>query len=287
MQGRELARQWRRENPEVPPDVDEDDIAQLVFGSDAADRLGIRDPVLKEQLRKAAGTFTVFDYFCFDPNIEAPPENVPDDCECGAYNPRGHTVCKACLRPLVMNSCYWIWLNAITRSYAFERFGIRTGTTFADVIKWLPEMRDYPQYEGGENPDFYWAIYAVTHLVYALNDYNTYRLSPAWLPREYLFLKENLSHAIALADTETLAEFLDTLKSFGLSDNHPLIRKGLNYLLSQQNSDGSWGDPEAEDIHARYHPTWTAIDGLREYAWRGKRLSIQRLKPLLEKMADS
>ena len=24
-----------------------------------------------------------------------------------------------------------------------------------------------------------------------------------------------------------------------------------------------------KDIYARYHPTWTAIDGLREYAWHG------------------
>jgi hypothetical protein len=84
-----------------------------------------------------------------------------------------------------------------------------------------------------------------------------------------------------MEDPETMGEFLDTLKSFGLPEDHPLIVKGLSYLLSHQNPDGSWGDVEAEDIYERYHPTWTAIDGLREYAWRGERLSFQRLRPVL------
>jgi squalene cyclase len=105
---------------------------------------------------------------------------------------------------------------------------------------------------------------------------------PSWLPEEYAFLKKNLKQAIVMEDPETMGEFLDTLKSFGLPDDHSLIRKGVNYLLSQQNPDGSWGDIEAEDIYRRYHPTWTAVDGLRDYAWHGKRLSFPRLKPLLK-----
>jgi len=37
-----------------------------------------------------------------------------------------------------------------------------------------------------------------------------------------------------------MGEFLDSLKSFGLAENHPLILKGVNYLLATQNPDGSW-----------------------------------------------
>jgi hypothetical protein len=36
------------------------------------------------------------------------------------------------------------------------------------------------------------------------------------------------------------------------------------------------------DTYQRYHPTWTAIDGLRDYRWRGERLSFPRIKPLLD-----
>jgi hypothetical protein len=71
-------------------------------------------------------------------------------------------------------------------------------------------------------------------------------------------------------------------QSFGLPEDHSLILKGVQYLLAEQNPDGSWGDTEAEDIYERYHPTWTAIDGLREYAWRGKRLCFPELAPLLK-----
>jgi hypothetical protein len=69
--------------------------------------------------------------------------------------------------------------------------------------------------------------------------------------------------------------------AFGVDENHAQIREGRHYLLSQQNPDGSWGDTDAEDIYSRYHPTWTAIDGLRDYRWRGAGLSFPDLKPVL------
>ena len=69
-------------------------------------------------------------------------------------------------------------------------------------------------------------------------------------------------------DPETMGEFMDTLKSFGLKDSDPVIRSGMDFLLSTQNADGSWGDPKTDDIYLRYHPTWTAIDGLRDYKWK-------------------
>jgi hypothetical protein len=261
--GRERARQWRRECSAVPPDANADDIADLVFGSDAADRLGVRDEAFKQQLRKVAGDFNSRDFLFFDPASEPPPTDVPEECDCGAHNPRGRKTCRRCQKKLVMNSAYWVWFVALTRSYTGQRHGIRLGTSFAEVLRWLPAMRPYPRpARNGDGWDFYWAIYAVTHVVYTLNDFSSYRLSPAWLPDEYAFLKGNLGEAIKLADPEAMGEFLDSLKSFGLADNHPLMRKGLNYLLSCQNEDGSWGDPDADDIYERYHPTWTAIDGL-------------------------
>lgn len=282
--GQERARQWRKDNPEVIPGADADAIANLVFGSYAADRLGVPDKHLKTQINKAAGGFTALDYFRFDSLREPPPEDIPDECECGTYNQRGRRRCAKCRAPLEAMSRYALWLDALTRSYTGERYGVRLGASFADVIKWLPLMRPYPDYREGDNADFYWAIYAVTHVVYTLNAYSQHSLSPRWLPHEYSFLKRNLKQAIVMEDPETMGEVLDTLKSFGLSTDHSLIKKGLDYLLSSQNSDGSWGDMAAEDIYQRYHPTWTAIDGLRDYSWR-RGLSFPELKPLLHKWA--
>ena len=280
--GRERARLWRRENSKVPRDADADDIVNLVFGSYAADSLGVHDERLKKQLRKAAGNFTARDYFCFDPAIEPPPEDVPDECDCEALNDRGRKTCRGCRKRLTMMSRYAVWQDALIRSYTGERYGVRLGTRYMDVIKWLPVMRPYPRTLDPDDPEFYDAVYAVTHVAYTLNSYSCYQLSPRWLPLEYSFLKQNLTLAIVMEDPETMGEFLDSLKSFGLAESHPLILKGVNYLLATQNPDGSWGDVEAEDIYQRYHPTWTAVDGLREYAWRGTRLSFPKLAPLLK-----
>lgn len=98
--GRERALEWRRDHSELPPDTDADAIAYLVFGSDAADRLGLRDSRLKEQIRGAAECFNERDYFGFDPATEPPPEDVPEECECGAANPRGHKTCGRCKKRL-------------------------------------------------------------------------------------------------------------------------------------------------------------------------------------------
>jgi hypothetical protein len=272
--GQERARQWRKMHAHITPELDADEIAYLVLGSDAADRLGVRDSAFKEKLRAAADRFSANDYFGFDTAYEPPPRDVPDECACGAFNKRGRKTCYRCKRRLVMLSPYAVWLDALIRSYSGERYGIKLGGSFVDVIKWLPTMRPYPTYSERYNPDFYWALYAVTHIVYTLNDYSSYRLSPRCLPEEYAFLKLNLRFFIDMEDAESVGELLDTLKSFGLSKDHRLIVEGEGFLLTQQNCDGSWGDSSTNDIYERYHPTWTAIDGLRDYAWRGLRSSV-------------
>ena len=272
--GRERARYWRREHAQLTLDSDADDIAYLVFGSHAADQLGVPDEALKKSLGVAAQRFGPQDYLGFDPAFEPPPDDVPDECKCGALNKRGRIRCYQCKRRLFVLSPYAVWVDALTRSYHGEQYGVMLGASFRDVVKWLPDMRPYPSYDEDE-ADFYWALYAVTHVVYTLNDYSLCRLSPRSLPDEYAFLKLNLKHFIDMEDAESTGELLDTLKSFGLSEAHPLILKGENFLLAQQYPDGSWGDLAAKDIYERYHPTWTAIDGLREYAWPGglRRLS--------------
>lgn len=179
-----------------------------------------------------------------------------------------------------MMSRYEVWLVALIRSYIGESYGVILGARYADVLKWLPLMRPYC---GPENDsDFIWAIYAVTHVVYTLNGYGVYNLSPLWLPHEFEFLRKYFHQPIAMDDPETMGEILDSLKSFGLTSRHSLIRKGEEFILSRQNPDGSWGEVHANDIYERYHPTVAAIDGLRYNSWRGLGLSFESVKPFLE-----
>jgi hypothetical protein len=284
--GRERARAWRRDYPALPDEVDADIVAHMVFGSSAADRLGVTDARLKSMIRRAASRFSARDYYSFDPVTEPPPSDVPKDCPCGESHKRGESICAARKKPLDIESRYSVWCIALARSYAGDRYGIRLGARFADVIKWLPVMRPYRGRENGINAVFNDCVYAVTHVVYTLNGYGVYNLSPDMLPDEFEFLKENQKEAIALKDADMMGEFLDALQSFGLSDSDPLIRAGMDFLLSEQNADGSWGD--VKDIaFNRYHATWTAIDGLREYRWRGQGLSFPKLKPALKRCAKN
>jgi hypothetical protein len=181
-------------------------------------------------------------------------------------------------------SRYEAWLLALIRAYLGERYKVKLGAGYADVIGWLPSMRPYPPLSRGYE-DFIWAVYAVTHVVYTLNGYSTYMLSPRWLPAEYEFLKDSLDDIIKLGDTDAAGEILDSLKSFGLSDRHTLIRRGADFLLAEQNADGSWGNPDAEDIYDRYHPTLTAVNGLRDYAWTKRALVFPELAPRLRRWA--
>jgi len=284
--GRERAYHWRCEHSTVPPDIDADTMTHLIFGDLSADRFGVCDAWLKPHIRKAAPLFSSQDYFWFDPIAEPPPSDVPEDCDCEASNPRGSVTCGECKQPLSMTSPYEVWLVALVRTYLGERYGVRIGARYSDVIQWLPTMRPYQMFEEGGENNFIWSIYAITHIVYTLNDYSSYKLSPRWLPEEYSFLKASLDQIIAMEDPETLGEILDSLKAFGLTDKNELISRGEEYVLRTQNSDGSWGDVNADDIYDRYHSTLTAINGLREYNWCQTTLSFPELKPLLERWAN-
>jgi hypothetical protein len=267
--GRERAGVWQREHSALPANASANVLSDLLFGAYAAEQLGLPDPRLKEQIRRAAPLHPVEDYLVFDPAREPPPGDVPNPCgKCSKMSPRGATICRHCGAPLTMRSRYDILCDALVTTYTGDRYGVTLGAPYSAVIRWLPAMRPYRGREDGANPEYIDILYAVTHVVYTQNDYGLYRLSPRSLPDEFGFLKANLGEAIALKDPETMGELVDCLKSFGLKDNDPLIRTGIDYLLSTQNPDGSWGNMRTADIYLRYHPTWTAVDGLRDYKWK-------------------
>jgi hypothetical protein len=280
-----LAQRWGRVHPLVPPDVSPDLVLDLVLVRYALSRLGLRDVALNAQMRTAAKRFSAQDLLGFNPVSEPPANDLSYACDCGLKNQRGRTFCKQCRRRLEIQSRYRVWMQALASTYVSGRCGILFGARYLDVLKWLPTMRPYPV-GADENVEFLRdAIYAVTHIVYTLNDYSTYRLSPRWLPREFAFLKANVGSACERKDPEVLGELLDSLKAFGLRASHPLIMRGTRYLLASQNKDGSWGDPDEANIRTRCHTTWTAIDGLRTCAWRGERLNRSVVTSMLKRWA--
>ena len=264
----ERGREWRRIHPKVPDDADADEIADLVFGAIAADILGPVDEKMKRDLARAASRFSPKDFLKFDPAKEPIPTTIPEACNWCAYNGISGVRCKKCLsEPGPKMDPYDVLTDAVIATYTGERYGVLLGARLADVLKWVPKMRPYPKLAQATREQYEAVAYAITHIVYALNDYTYARLRPEWLPQEYEFLLEHLKQNILTNDAETMGEFLDTLMSFGLTLAHPLMRAGTEFLLSVQNADGSWGDAGDDDIYKRYHPTWTSVNGLMDYAW--------------------
>jgi len=282
--GKERARQWRKDYTSLPSDRNADVLVDYLYGTSAADKLGYEDPHLHAEIRKAVGEFQAADYLCFDPTKEAPPTDVSERCVCGVLNERGRKRCVKCRKRLTTLNRYEVGFYALTRTYSGDRYGITLGARYSDVIRWLPQMRPYCD---SDDPEFYDTVYFVTHVIYTLNAYGRYRLSPRWLPHEFDFLKTHLRTAISTDDPEMTGEVVDSLKMFGLEPTHPLIRRGITYLLSKQNDDGSWGDSQLRDGYARYHSTWTAVDGLRDYAWHGEGICFPKLLPALKRSARS
>lgn len=279
--GRERAKEflerWSLLHPFLPADAGSDLLFEFILIHYARRRLGLRDTASATAIKRAVHNFSASDLLGFDPVKEPPPNDLPYRCDCTFQNTRGRKVCKQCKCRLRMRSRYRVWMEALANTYVAERSGMLFGAGYADVLKWMPAMRPYPTDEDDEEllRD---AIYAVTHVVYTLNDYGTYRLSHRWLPREFAFLKANVKSACTRKDPEILGELLDSLQAFGLTVTHPLIEHGTKYLLAEQNKDGSWGDTSEKNIRTRCHTTWTAIDGLRAYSWRGERLSRPAVK---------
>jgi len=279
---KQLLRRWSDMHPFMPADASSDLLHEFVLVQYAQRRIGLRDPAVALAVRLTARNFSALDLLGFDPRKEPPPYDLPYPCDCTFQNPRGRKACKQCKRRLRIRTRYKVWMEALANTYVAERSGVVFGAGYEDVLKWLPVMRPYPTDEDGDEV-LRDAIYAVTHIVYTLNDYGTYRVARRWLPSEFAFLKANVASACSRRDPEILGELLDSLKALGLGVNDPLIKRGAKYLLADQNEDGSWGDASEDNVRTRCHTTWTAIDGLRTYAWRGERLIRPAIKSLLNR----
>ncbi|MBV9926339.1 MAG: hypothetical protein JOZ96_15070 [Acidobacteria bacterium] len=278
--GSEMARRWRELHPAVPTDADAEVVYDLVYGSLHADLFGFRDPRLKKELRAAARRFSATDFLGFDPAEELPPSDVTDYCRCGVLNRRGRKTCSACRRRLSFWGRYLVWYVALIRTYMAGRYGVSLGASYADVLRQLNALRPYPSERSDE--EFWDAAYAVTHVVYTLNDYDVYSLRPEWLPQEFSFIKRHTAGLVADEDAETVGEFLSCLKCFGLGGRSPLVRAATDLLLALQNADGSWGETDTGDSYADYHTTLVAAAGLMEIRWRAQRLAFPEAASLLK-----
>jgi len=184
-----------------------------------------------------------------------------------------------------MNSRHALFMEALVTTYFGERFGTPLGGNYRDVLRWLPQMRPYPPHRYNDW-GYYDAIYAVTHMVYTFNHYNLSRIARGCFPAEFEYLKSNLPAAIQDRDPETLGEYVDSLRAFGMTYSDASLREAIEYLLSAQNPDGSWGDLSDKDPYDRYHTTWTGQGAIQEFHWTKKVLTCPAEEQIRTRFRD-
>lgn len=257
--GRHAFAVWERTTLEAADSGDPDWINEAVRGYGAGAGLGLRRDAMRELLREAASAFPSKAFIGFDAALGPPAKD--------------------------REGSYLTWCVGLTSAWCGERFGVPLGARYGDVLRWLPRMRPYDiaWRQGGKR--FHDVAYAVTHVVYTLNDYGHCKLDPRWLPDEYIFLRAALPEAITLADADLAGELLDTLRAFGVPDDDTLVRSGYQFLVDSQNADGSWGQWNADSFYIGFHAAWAAIDGLRAYRWTGPKLAFPELLPMVKSWA--
>ncbi|MCF7848707.1 MAG: hypothetical protein K9M45_07655 [Kiritimatiellales bacterium] len=107
--------------------------------------------------------------------------------------------------------------------------------------------------------------YYVTHVVFTAMDYGLEPMPAGALSREIRSYIESEFACVRhqVGDIDLIAEFVYCAKACGL-DGRPEVQEAVDYLLSLQHEDGSWGTDEdfEGDAYDIFHPTWTVITAL-------------------------
>ena len=161
------------------------------------------------------------------------------------------------------------------------------GISYAQVLHYLPAV-EYRDDGAGDFNRYIDQNNLVTHLFYTLSGYASWNIDGALLPREMAYIRRHMDRALAWADPETLAEYIDSLKLSGYDEQDPDIAHGVDLLLAIQHEDGRWESLEPEDEYDRYHATWCVMDALRNYALDGPDgMPDARTQALLSSWADA
>lgn len=231
------ARRWMRENRRLPEStLPEEALWWHAYGAATAKSVGLDTRPLVKDLTRAVTPRWPRLIFGFDPRRQPPPSRMA-------------------------------WQNALVGAHIAEGAGVPFPSSVRDAVQWRDAMLPYPRPRRSLSWPGWCAFYAVTHLVYVLNDYNRHTLSPRGLEAEVAFVREACRVGLEQDDVEALGEAVDVLLALGTPENDPLVMQAQRAMLLLQNRGGSWGDREDEP-YTRFHKTWVALDGLTRYGAR-------------------
>jgi len=139
---------------------------------------------------------------------------------------------------------------------------------------------------------FHDSFYVATHIVFAISAYSAIKTNPKDVPWLFDYNRRACSywvhqswhrfsgkHPNRLVDIDGLSEAVDVMRGCGLTDGgDPLLCSATLSLLALQQQDGSWpywmlsknrggldaDAPKDAGFYSRLHPTWVAVQSLRD-----------------------
>ncbi|MGF7210322.1 hypothetical protein GGE65_004929 [Skermanella aerolata] len=129
--------------------------------------------------------------------------------------------------------------------------------------------------DGAWNEKFIDTAYLATHIAYIPTGNHRYPIYVEDAPRLYKFHRENFYAVLEMGELDLVAEFVDSLRQYGCSEENDLqVRDGTRYLLNIFHAGGDrWmayreQDETDEDIddYDLVHKAWTGILGVRARA---------------------
>ena len=269
-----LASEWRarvRESSRhLPPRVAPSELLDLMQGAYSLECLGMAEPLLHAQLLERSAAYGSVDFFKFDPTAGPPPDGLREDCACGAKVGAHASECGVCKRAAVPMSQFDVYLEALVWSFHGCRMRIGLGACFYDVLRQVCAAfgRLYPRRGSLGEKDRHYLTYALTHVIYALNNFDERSLPPSLFPPTVpSYLQEQLRAAIRADDPDLTGEILDCLKCLG-EGGSAAVTEGERFLVSRQSSaDGGWVCKGEADLYSRYHASLVAVAALMEHSY--------------------
>lgn len=258
---------WKLEARPAPCEV-----IEVVTGMYCMERVGIRHDLKEEVLAFLAGeqAYSAREYFGWDPlGREGPPRQ-------GGWEVISDTTV----------SRFRLFSSSLIHSFYADRVGLALGCPFESIFQWLPMLRPYKGPADLSWQHYIDQCYLVTHVVFTANNWGELRLMPALFPHEYFFLRAHLPVHIFVRDVHLIAEFVESLRCFGCTDDDPLIRQGMRALLDSQAAQGIWDDTDNADNYRTYHATMCGAQALLAHKFRGFGPGIPAILPLLTRWAE-
>ena len=272
----ELAGVWR-ERAEARRRVDQLRTAEpaellgLMQGCYSLECLGMPLPALRQQLAERCAAYGAVDFLKYDPAAGPPSARARETCACGAAVAAGASHCARCKRAAVPMSKFDVWLEALVWTFHGCRMNIGLGACFFDVLRGLAGAfaELYPRRAALGEKDRHYLTYALTHVIFALNNFDERALPPALFPPSVVgFLREQMGAAAADGDADLLGEVLDCLKCLGQADGATAAAEA--HLIATQLDDGGWASKGETELFSRYHATLVAVAALMDHSYAAR-----------------